>query len=186
MLCFNVANMMAANPAAMSGATAHDAAICETLPFFHSHVIDAWDAKPTPMRAPTTVCVVDTGKPTVLAIASHVALPTSAQPIASMRAPGVSLNRSREMIPLLMVEVTRAPKATAPTNSVHAASIPAWGIVSVRAATEVAYEFATSFAPLPKALKTKAMVVKARIQSYLAVMDGAMTADLAKSIREVM
>jgi hypothetical protein len=53
-------------------------------------------------------------------------------------------------------------------------------MVSVRAATEVAYEFATSFAPLPKALKTKAIVVKAKIQSYLAVMGGAMTADCAK------
>jgi NO-binding membrane sensor protein with MHYT domain len=47
-------------------------------------------------------------------------------------------------------------------------------MLSVRAATEVAYELATSLAPLPKALKTKAIEVKARIQSYLAVATGAM------------
>lgn len=40
------------------------------------------------------------------------------------------------------------------------------------AATEVAYELATSLAPLPNALKMKAMVVIARIQSYLAVTGG--------------
>jgi hypothetical protein len=33
----------------------------------------------------------------------------------------------------------------------------------------LAYELATSFAPLPNAEKTKAMVVMAKIQSYLAV-----------------
>lgn len=45
-------------------------------------------------------------------------------------------------------------------------------MVSVLAATDVAYELATSLAPLPKALKTKAIEVMARIQSYLAVTAG--------------
>lgn len=45
-------------------------------------------------------------------------------------------------------------------------------MVKVRAATDVAYELATSLAPLPNAENTKAMVVIARIQSYLAVTAG--------------
>lgn len=36
----------------------------------------------------------------------------------------------------------------------------------------LAYEFATSLAPFPKAESTNAMVVMARIQSYLAVISG--------------
>jgi hypothetical protein len=67
------------------------------------------------------------------------------------------------MIPFLIVSVTRDPRATAPTNSVIVARKPTWNIVKVLAATDVAYEFATSFAPLPKAEKKKKIVVKARI-----------------------
>ena len=89
--------------------------------------------------------------------------------MANMSAPGLPVKRSIEMMPFLMVEVTRAPSATAPMNSVITASGPTCTMVKVRAATEVAYALATSLAPFPKAEKTKAMVVIARIQSYLAV-----------------
>ena len=71
------------------------------------------------------------------------------------------------MMPFLMVEVTRLPKATAPTNSVHMDNRPTWSIVRVRAATEEAYELATSLAPLPNELQQKAMEMIARIQPYL-------------------
>jgi hypothetical protein len=43
-----------------------------------------------------------------------------------------------EMIPFLIVEVTRAPRATAPTNSVTIDKKPTWIIVNVLAATDVA------------------------------------------------
>lgn len=54
-------------------------------------------------------------------------------------------------MPFLMVLVTREPSATAPTNSVQKAKTPTMGMLSVCAATEVAYELATSLAPLLKA-----------------------------------
>jgi hypothetical protein len=66
----------------------------------------------------------------------------------------------------LIVEVTLEPSATAPRNSVKHARIPACHIFSVRAATDVAYELATSLAPLEADEKTKAIVVRARIQLY--------------------
>jgi hypothetical protein len=78
----------------------------------------AWEANPTPIKAPTVVCVVETGSPNLVAIINQAALPISAQVIANINKPGSPLNRSIEMIPFLMVDVTRAPRATAPTNSV--------------------------------------------------------------------
>ena len=64
-----------------------------------------------------------------------------------------------------MVSVTRAPSATAPTNSVIVARKPTWVMLKVLVAPEVAYELATSLAPLPKADRKNAIVVIARIQS---------------------
>jgi hypothetical protein len=107
--------------------------------------------------------------------------PTSAQPMASIRVPGTGLKVSSEKIPLLIVPVTREPRATAPRNSVKQARIPAWYILSVRAATDVAYEFATSLAPLEAEDATKAMVVMARIQLYF-LSAGAMAEDGVKHL----
>lgn len=166
----SVENNKAAKAAARMGAIAQDAAIWETLPVAHPHLIGAEAAKPTPTNAPTTVCVVETGKPARVAMISHVALPASAQPIARMRTPGEGLKRSMVMMPFLMVPVTRLPRATAPTNSVIIDKKPTWGIVKVRAATEVAYELAMSLAPLPKLLTQKKMEMRAIIQSYLATL----------------
>ncbi len=101
-----------------------------------------------------------------MAIVRNVALPTSAHPITSMNVGGAGWNLVRPKTPLLMVDVTRDPIATAPTNSVMEARIPACHIFSVRAATDVAYELATSLAPLDAEEKTKAIVVMARIQLY--------------------
>lgn len=74
----------------------------------------------------------------MVAMANQVALPNSAEAMANIREPGLPLKRLMEMIPFLMVLVTRLPKATAPTNSVIMDRKPTWGIVKVLAATEVA------------------------------------------------
>ena len=110
--------------------------------------------------------MVETGIPARVAMVRKVADPTSAQPMASIRVAGAGLKVSRSKIPLLIVPVTREPSATAPRNSVPEARTPACHILRVRAATDVAYELATSLAPFEADDKTKAMVVIARIQSY--------------------
>jgi hypothetical protein len=86
--------------------------------------------------------------------------------MTSIKVAGAGANLSGPKTPDLMVEVTFAPKATAPRNSVKHARIPACHIFKVLAATDVAYELATSLAPLDADEKTKAIVVRARIQLY--------------------
>lgn len=56
-----------------------------------------------------------------------------------------------------MVLVTFCPKAIAPTNSVIVAKQPAWIKVSDFDETDVAYEFATSLAPMPQRERQKKM-----------------------------
>ena len=129
---------MAEKAAEMSGAIPQDAATCETLPLVQSQVTLACEAIPAPTSAPTTVCVVDTGKPALVATSNQVALPTSVHPMTSMRTPGLGVKRSRSIMSFLMVPVTRDPRATAPTNSVTMERKPTWTIVRERAATEVA------------------------------------------------
>ncbi len=133
-----VPNMIAAKQPAISGAMAHDAAIWDTLPFFHPHCTLAPAAIPAPTRAPTTVWVVETGKPDLVAKMSQVALPNSVQAMVRIRVAGLALKCLISMTLLLIVPVTRDPRATAPTNSVIMAKTPTCGIVRVRAATEVA------------------------------------------------
>lgn len=65
----------APKPAAMHGAIAQDAAICETLPDFQLHETEMLAAMPTPTSAPTIDCVVLTGKPRAVQTASQVADP---------------------------------------------------------------------------------------------------------------
>jgi hypothetical protein len=67
--------MMAPNPAAMQGAIAQEAAICETLDFFQPQLTGMLEAIPTPTRAPTIDCVVLTGKPSRVQTVNHVAEP---------------------------------------------------------------------------------------------------------------
>jgi hypothetical protein len=67
-----------------------------------------------------------------------VALPTSAQPITNMKVGGMGWNLVNPKMPLLIVDVTRDPRATAPMNSVKHARIPACHILKVCAATDVA------------------------------------------------
>lgn len=72
-----VPKMMAEKAPAIRGAIAQEAATCDTEPDSHAHLTEAWLANPTPMRAPTTVWVVDTGIPRCVASMSQKALPTS-------------------------------------------------------------------------------------------------------------
>jgi len=53
-----------------------------------------------------------------------------------------------ELILLLIVSETRAPTSSAPRNSMNVATTMACGSVREREDTEVAKEFATSFAPM--------------------------------------
>ena len=60
---------------------------------------------------------------------------------------------SGSTIPLRMVEVTSPPAKKAPRNSKMAAIIIACLIVMALLPTDGPIEFATSFAPIPKAIK---------------------------------
>lgn len=53
------------------------------------------------------------------------------------------------------------------SETVTAASAPSWSTDIVRAATDVAYESPTSFAPLPNNDTQKHSVISAKIQFYL-------------------
>jgi len=133
-----VAKRMALIAAEIRGAIAQDAATWDTDPFFQLQETLALDAIPAPMRAPTIVWVVETGKPSLVAKRSHEAEPISAQVMTSMRTAGVLVKRFKSMMLFLIVPVTRDPKATAPTNSQIIDKTPTWGMERVRAATEVA------------------------------------------------
>ena len=50
-----VPKITAAIAPAIKGAIPHEAATWETLPLSHDHLIVAWEANPTPTRAPTIV-----------------------------------------------------------------------------------------------------------------------------------
>lgn len=147
---------MAPNPAAMQGAIAQEAAICETLPFFQPQLTEISDAIPTPTRAPTIDCVVLTGKPRAVQIVSQVAdpvqelhsptiislpefySPISATTMAKINVPGELLKGVIEKTPLRIVAVTSWPSEIAPMNSVIVASTPAWTKVKDLELTEVA------------------------------------------------
>lgn len=66
-----------------------------------------------------------------------------------MRTPGLFWNGLTEKTPERIVLVTLWPSAMAPTNSVMVARHPAWISVNDFELTDVAYEFATSLAPIP-------------------------------------
>merc|ERR1719242_363854 len=62
------------------------------------------------------------------------------------------INRSQSTMPLRTVSLTVAPNPTAPTNSNIPAITVACFRVIARDPTEVAKQFATSFAPIPHAI----------------------------------
>lgn len=71
---------------------------------------------PTPTRAPTIDCVVDTGNPNLVAMVWKTPEPTSAQTMPSIRTPGEFLKGFTEKMPLRMVPVTLCPRAMAPVE----------------------------------------------------------------------
>ena len=100
-----VPKRMAENPAAIRGAIAHDAATWDTLPFFQPHDTSAPAAIPAPTRAPTTVWVVDTGNPDLVAIISHAALPNSVQPMMRINVAGLAVKCLISIMLFLIVPV---------------------------------------------------------------------------------
>jgi len=66
---------------------------------------------------------------------------------------GVPASRSASTMPLRIVDVTAPPASTAPRNSKTAATRIAWRMVSALEPTDVAIALATSFAPIPHAMK---------------------------------
>ena len=98
-------------------------------------------------------CVVDTGRPNLVAIVSQVAAAIIAaiNPKAMSKENNSSTIGSRKStvrIPFLTVSVTASPAKNAPQNSNIAAIITACLRVSARDPTEVPIAFATSFAPI--------------------------------------
>ena len=136
---------------ARSGDTTQLAAICPTLPHATASTEIPTAAKPT--MAPTMECVVETGHPLMLAIRSHVAAASSADSMPNTSNSGVSVSTAGSMIPLRFVEVTSPPARYTPANSKIAAMMMACFNVRALEPTEVPMAFATSFAPIPQAMK---------------------------------
>ena len=96
-------------------------------------------------------CVVETGRPNLVAIVNQVAAAIIAamKPNAiSCEISGVTDSKSTSKIPFLTVSVTASPAKKAPANSKIAAIITACFNVSAREPTEVPIALATSFAPM--------------------------------------
>jgi len=93
------------------------------------------------------LCVVLTGRPSLVASVKYKEDEITAQVIPSMRTAGSCSKYLVEMILVRMVSATRAPTAIEPVNSMAEAIIIACIIVREREETEVAKELATSLAP---------------------------------------
>ena len=108
---------------------------------------------PKPTMAPTIECVVETGQPSDDAIKSHVAAAKSEASIPYTNNSGLDENAPASRIPFLTVAVTSPPAKTAPANSKITAMMTACLNVIAPEPTEVPMAFATSFAPIPQAIK---------------------------------
>ena len=106
-----------------------------------------------PTIAPTIECVVDTGHPFELAIRSHKPAAKSEESMPIINIFTSSLYIEGSTIPFLIVEVTSPPAKYAPKNSNIAAIITACLRVIALLPTEVPIALATSFAPIPNAIK---------------------------------
>jgi hypothetical protein len=117
-----------------------------------------------PQIAPIIECVVDTGHPNFEAVITHNDEPMREHMNPSMRCCGIPSNKLTLTIPSLMVEVVEPPSSKAPPNSVKIAIAQAAGRVMALEPTDVAKEFATSFAPIPNASKNAKAIPSAKIQ----------------------
>ncbi len=103
------------------------------------------------MMPPMMLCVVETGKPSLVATVSHTAAAIIAEMnpyIRSLAKTSVTVSKSTTRIPFLTVSVTASPAKKAPANSKIAATITACFSVRALDPTDVPIAFATSFAPI--------------------------------------
>lgn len=103
----SVVSVTSSSGASEAAANTYDA-------FFHSQLTWSCAAMPTPTRAPMMECVVETGKPYLVATATKDPAPNSAQTMARISVPGLSRKRDTEKTPLRTVLVTPAPSASDP------------------------------------------------------------------------
>ena len=94
----------------------------------------------------------ETGSLKYVATFSQIAEDKSAQSIPNIKAPGLLSNIDVSTIFFLTILVTCDPINTAPENSNTPAIITAFFNVKTLDPTDVAKEFAQSFAPIPQAL----------------------------------
>ena len=99
------------------------------------------------------VWVVETGQPLKLATYNQVPPARSADSIPITKMLVSSTYSCGSTIPFLMVDVTSPPARKAPRNSNIAAIIIACLMVIALLPTDVPIELATSFAPIPNAIK---------------------------------
>lgn len=100
-----------------------------------------------PTTAPTVLCVVDTGKPSLVATRSHSPTASKTHIMPYISTSGSRSYAATSAMPLRMVSVTAPPNSTAPLNSHTAAMATASRSVSAPDPTDVANAFDTSFAP---------------------------------------
>ena len=100
-----------------------------------------------PTTAPTVLCVVDTGKPSLVAATSHSPTASNTHIMPYISTSGSRSYAVTSAMPLRMVSVTAPPISTAPLNSHTAAMATASRSVSAPDPTDVANAFDTSFAP---------------------------------------
>ena len=120
-----------------------------------------------PTIPPIIACVVDTGRPFLVANNSHNAAAKSADIMINTKSKGCSGMLSRWTMPLRMVAVTSPPAITAPLTSNTAAISNACGTVSVPAPTEVPNELATSLPPILNAINTPNKVASRNKATWL-------------------
>ena len=149
----------------IAGDTTQLAAMVPTL--FHDTASKPIEIITKPTIEPTIEWVVDTGQPLVLAIKSHVPAAHSADSIPIIKILSLPTYRSGSTIPFLIVEVTSPPAKYAPRNSKTAAIKIACLKVIALLPTDVPIALATSFAPIPNAMKkpAKAAIINSNVGS---------------------
>lgn len=92
--------------------------------FFQPQLTCRSEAIPIPTKAPMMECVVDTGKPNLVAVATQTLAPNSAQTIARIKTPGLFAKGLTEKTPVRTAPVTRWPKKTAPDTRLSPGTVP--------------------------------------------------------------
>ena len=132
--------------------------ICDHLTKLNGSLFSPEIMKPNDTELPTIppiiACVVDTGKPFLVANNSHNAAASNADIMIKIKSNGCIGKLSNFTMPLRIVSVTSPPAITAPLTSNTAAINKACGTVKVPAPTDVPNELATSLPPMLNAINT--------------------------------